>query len=640
MGKDGYVPTELTLAAVKGGDGSPMIERTMSPGPPTYRTASEKAESLISTSCLSPEEMEDRVFKFQDEIQKILNTCRDLPIEHSFFLSHYQANASDIAAMLNIQLEKNTEMSCWFDQTVQKKINLEGMIQGIVQSAVFMLILTKGVLSREWVQKEVLTALELKKKIVIVYEIDQRVAGYCGSFDEYLEGAPESMKEKLRNIEGVKYQRPEYLQNAMLNKLMEDCQDHLLMAKESRKPMDILEENIDLLEPDLAACYVDFGSGQTVIYLFAIAVDKSLHYYVACEDKEGCFLDYTEQQRDQKRATYVAKFSEVAKMLNSYEGRSVDNLFEVYMGGTSKFRNASSEAVASVESWFKSVIQESELGKATERAGFFGPSLGVMDGQDEARYEWLAIKQGCLGTMPEPHCACAAGNGSVQVSMNNKFLSLDLPLQEGANFIMTNGIEAYQQHIEKQIKLNFSSFGSTLTKVRSGETLRIVIISSFYYAAKACGAIMPGAPVHYQGVVSLISKATELLETRYDGEEGKAKNQFYKDQANCIRLLKLLEVVTESEYENVEVLIVREWKVRNRDYKATWATGRFIDTVKNRCVFSKQKLAAKKNDKVESPESKEASIWSSPFSFVYRKLGGGDSSTSSKITPVTPGAKR
>ena len=124
-------------------------------------------------------------------------------------------------------------MSCWFDQTVQKKINLEGMIQGIVQSAVFMLILTKGVLSREWVQKEVLTALELKKKFVIVYESDQRMSGYCGSFDEYLEGAPESMKEKLRNIEGVKYQRLEYLQNAMLNKLMEDSRPSF-DAKESR----------------------------------------------------------------------------------------------------------------------------------------------------------------------------------------------------------------------------------------------------------------------------------------------------------------------------------------------------------------------------------------------------------------------
>ena len=67
MGKDGYVPTELTLAAVKGGDGSPMIERTMSPGPPTNRTASEKADSLISTNNLSPEEMEDKVVKYKEE---------------------------------------------------------------------------------------------------------------------------------------------------------------------------------------------------------------------------------------------------------------------------------------------------------------------------------------------------------------------------------------------------------------------------------------------------------------------------------------------------------------------------------------------------------------------------------------------
>ena len=43
-----------------------------------------------------------------------------------------------------------------------------GMVTGIVQSAVFCLVLTKGVMKRPFVHLEIRTALVLKKKIVLV----------------------------------------------------------------------------------------------------------------------------------------------------------------------------------------------------------------------------------------------------------------------------------------------------------------------------------------------------------------------------------------------------------------------------------------------------------------------------------------
>jgi hypothetical protein len=43
-----------------------------------------------------------------------------------------------------------------------------GMVRGIVQSAVFMLVLTRGVFERPFILFEVRTAVLLKKKIVMV----------------------------------------------------------------------------------------------------------------------------------------------------------------------------------------------------------------------------------------------------------------------------------------------------------------------------------------------------------------------------------------------------------------------------------------------------------------------------------------
>jgi len=45
---------------------------------------------------------------------------------------------------------------------------LVGMVRGIVQSAVFMLVLTRGVFERPFIQFEVRTAGLLKKKIIMV----------------------------------------------------------------------------------------------------------------------------------------------------------------------------------------------------------------------------------------------------------------------------------------------------------------------------------------------------------------------------------------------------------------------------------------------------------------------------------------
>ena len=72
-----------------------------------------------------------------------------------FFLSHFQpwSEASDICAVIDLQM-KIRGYSCWYDQG-RIHITQLGMLEGIRTSAVFMLILTKGVFERAWCVFEV-----------------------------------------------------------------------------------------------------------------------------------------------------------------------------------------------------------------------------------------------------------------------------------------------------------------------------------------------------------------------------------------------------------------------------------------------------------------------------------------------------
>jgi hypothetical protein len=510
------------------------------------------------------------------QIRSKIRTCGNLGLKHSFFLSHYQENAGDIAAILNLRLTSSTDLKCWFDQFAEH-VNLDGMVRGIVQSAIFLLILTKGVLLRPWVQLEIRTAILLSKTVVILYETDSRKPGYCESIKDYFADAPPDIVAFLSNIEARPFRRKAYEQEVMLQQVLEECSDDLLRANKAKKPMQILDVDPSVLggsDADLAACYVDLGSGQTMIYLFAIAADSSLHYDLIYEDNSGCFLDKDEATLAQVRPEFIKQFASIYEKLNSYPGRSIENLFTVFIGGTSKFRNAKKEdpkKVEAVEVWFKGVVAESQICDAREE---HAPSVkfGTVEGTEEARFEWLAIKQACLENLDEPNCACSAGNGSLQCSMDNIFLTVDCELKAGEQHVKDNGVPSYQELIASDIEGAFGKIGASLSRLRGdGEPLRLVLISSFYYASLACKVVQKGEVVHYRDLEDVVGPAKALLAD----ESAKAK-----DRAHVARMLKVLDVVTERDHNNVKVLIVREWTVRGKEYKATWLTGKFIESMK------------------------------------------------------------
>jgi hypothetical protein len=117
-------------------------------------------------------------------------------LKNHFFLSHYQADGGNTVKSLYEKL-RQVHIKCWLDNQ-QNDRSERGMMDGIKHSAVLLLFLvrpqfllagaapdsshrgwyvypqTKGVMAREFVQKELRQAFRLRKPIMLVAETDSR----------------------------------------------------------------------------------------------------------------------------------------------------------------------------------------------------------------------------------------------------------------------------------------------------------------------------------------------------------------------------------------------------------------------------------------------------------------------------------
>ena len=78
--------------------------------------------------------------------------------------------------------------------------------------------------------------------------------------------------------------------DALLADIVRECCGELELAREARQPMQILapEATAALLElGDTSACFVDLGSGQSVVYLLSLAADGSLDYQQVTVIRDG-----------------------------------------------------------------------------------------------------------------------------------------------------------------------------------------------------------------------------------------------------------------------------------------------------------------------------------------------------------------
>ena len=95
-----------------------------------------------------------------------------LPELYFGFLSHMQAQAAADAGAIYSLLARSG-FNCWWDMR-QPRLTLEGMMAGVQSSRVFILLLTRDVLTRPFCQKEILCAISEGKQILLLVEVDSR----------------------------------------------------------------------------------------------------------------------------------------------------------------------------------------------------------------------------------------------------------------------------------------------------------------------------------------------------------------------------------------------------------------------------------------------------------------------------------
>ena len=165
--------------------------------------------SSISWFLEEPSKRED-----DDQALQTLDKMRNFL--YHIFISYYQANAIDQVATLT-ELLKQKNLKVWFDQGVAE-ITEQAMIDGVTNSAFVLIFLSKDILTRPFCLMEIRKAIELVKKVLLVYEEDPRSPGKV-DFSQLKLEAPDDIRTLLNNIESIPYRRRQFERNAMLKEL-------------------------------------------------------------------------------------------------------------------------------------------------------------------------------------------------------------------------------------------------------------------------------------------------------------------------------------------------------------------------------------------------------------------------------------
>jgi len=107
-----------------------------------------------------------------DYIVARLNAPRN---QWSCFLSHVQAKSTDLSRLIKDNLEKKG-IPLWLDKAADR-VDLHGMVDGIVDSSSFMIVLTKDYVKRRYCVFEYCVAAVAEKPVITVLEPDERFGG-------------------------------------------------------------------------------------------------------------------------------------------------------------------------------------------------------------------------------------------------------------------------------------------------------------------------------------------------------------------------------------------------------------------------------------------------------------------------------
>ena len=139
--------------------------------------------------------------------------------QHDIFITHAQASGQDQCKTLCLLLQARG-FSVWYDMQAAD-LTAEGMERGVSQSRHVLIFLSDGYFTRPFCVKELRWAKLYGCRLLGVVEKDSRHS----PADFGLEGrrAPADLKHVLADVEFLEYQRRDYLEAAMVEKLAELC---------------------------------------------------------------------------------------------------------------------------------------------------------------------------------------------------------------------------------------------------------------------------------------------------------------------------------------------------------------------------------------------------------------------------------
>jgi len=131
---------------------------------------------------------------------QVAKRIKSMDLRFDTFISHVQKCSADLCGRLSDAMS-HIGLIPWYDMNASK-LDMQGIVEGVIDSKIFTVVLTKEYFKRKWCLFEYTIALVADKPIVALYETDPRFEG--GHLNEL--NIPEQFKQ-IMNHEIIKIDR-------------------------------------------------------------------------------------------------------------------------------------------------------------------------------------------------------------------------------------------------------------------------------------------------------------------------------------------------------------------------------------------------------------------------------------------------
>jgi len=139
-----------------------------------------------------------------NSLQSKIKSLEKPMIKNDAFLSHVQANSSDLCRLLHADLFKWEQITTWYDMS-SKRLDIWGIVEGVATAKVFVAVVTQNYFVRKWPVFEFLLAELFQKHIILLMETVKGSGGF-DTFDEFRASIPDYFKKWL-DFEACKVER-------------------------------------------------------------------------------------------------------------------------------------------------------------------------------------------------------------------------------------------------------------------------------------------------------------------------------------------------------------------------------------------------------------------------------------------------